>query len=286
MSTKFEFDAKTTRFNLLNALQLAYAAELTYKTHQEIHEVVINKWGFTDCEFFERRNIEIFAAVNDEIILIAFRGTESIEDWLTDLKTRLLMTKRGKVHQGFKEGLDYVWNDIRDLIYKYDNGRRTIWLTGHSLGGALATLAVDRLLDEWDVSGLYTFGQPRVGDKKFHRAFNERFRHRTYRFVNDEDIVTRVPPRKLGYWHIGRVRFFDAFGMIHHEIRWWRKFLSKSISSTARAQDRFGELKHEFPGGISDHGMGYYIKRIRESYLQWKKVNRPGEYTFLDYVNS
>lgn len=283
---KFEFNARTTRYTLLNALQLARAAELTYKSDVEIKDVALNKWKFTDCEFYKRRNIEAFAAVNDEVIIIAFRGTESIEDWLTDLKTKFLPIKRGRVHQGFNEGLDYIWSDLIDLLNRYNDTRRTIWLTGHSLGGALATLAVDRLLDGWKINGLYTFGSPRVGDKKFRKQFDAQFRHRTFRFVNDEDIVPRVPPRNIGYYHIGRIRYFDAFGIIHHEVRWWKKLLSKSISSTARSRDRLGELKNEYPGGILDHGMAYYIKHIRKSYLAWKKKNQPKKFTFVDHINS
>ena len=241
---KFEFNARTTRFTLLNALWLARASELTYKSEADIKDVVLNKWKFTDCEFFKRRNIEAFVAVNDEVIIIAFRGTESIEDWLTDLKTKFFPIKRGRrVHQGFNEGLDYIWDDLLDLLNHYNDTHRTIWLTGHSLGGALATLAVDRLLDGWQINGLYTFGSPRVGDKKFRKHFDSQFRHRTYRFVNDEDIVPRVPPRNIGYYHIGRIRYFDAYGVIHHEMRWWKRLLSKSISSTARSRDRLGRTQ-------------------------------------------
>jgi hypothetical protein len=86
-----------------------------------------------------------------------------------------------------------------------DQGCR-IWLTGHSLGAALATLAADRFQD---VQGLYTFGSPRVGD----RQFQKNFQLRAYRVVNGDDIVARVPPKGI-YRHVGALKFIDHQGRI------------------------------------------------------------------------
>ena len=89
--------------------------------------------------------------------------------------------------------------------------RKTIWFTGHSLGAALATLAVDRFGTE-RVGGLYTFGSPRVGDKVFQKAFTAPCQ----RFVNNTDIVVHLPPPTLlaDYAHVGNLRFIDSAGKI------------------------------------------------------------------------
>ncbi|MCX5893209.1 MAG: lipase family protein, partial [Deltaproteobacteria bacterium] len=91
------------------------------------------------------------------------------------------------MHRGFQAALDEVWERLHDYLEGKENARRTVWFTGHSLGAALATLAASRY---GKVRGLYTFGSPRVGDLDFKQAFLVP----TYRFVNHDDLVTRVPP--------------------------------------------------------------------------------------------
>ena len=96
--------------------------------------------------------------------------------------------------------------------------KRNIWFTGHSLGGALATLAADRcirqgaMLGLGDLGGVYTFGSPLVGNRHFADGFNSRVRGRSFRFVNDQDGVTKVPPQFLGYCHVNTERFVGEDG--------------------------------------------------------------------------
>lgn len=87
------------------------------------------------------------------------------------------------------------------------------------MGAALATLAAAYLRDagrhpddpkDKPVNGLYTFGCPRAGNRDFERAFNQDSGARAFRFVNNNDIVTRVPPRELDYSHVGKFLYFSA----------------------------------------------------------------------------
>ena len=91
-----------------------------------------------------------------------------------------------------------------------DRGQ-SLWATGHRLGAALATLFVARLHFEENrpVYGLYTFGQPRTGDRAFARAFDADSRDLTFRFVNTSDVAPRVPPRVGLYSHVGTFLYFD-----------------------------------------------------------------------------
>jgi pimeloyl-ACP methyl ester carboxylesterase len=97
--------------------------------------------------------------------------------------------------------LDDVWDELLPEIEKLQAQGLKIWITGHSLGAALATLAADRLQA---VHGLYTFGSPRVGDE----AFQARFRPKAYRVVNGKDIVASVPPAGV-FRHVGELILID-----------------------------------------------------------------------------
>lgn len=141
-------------------------------------------------------------------LIIAFRGTADMRNWLTDIDVKMVNVGNGfKVHAGFRTA---IFSVIESVAQKCANspGRR-IWLTGHSLGGALAILAADLLYQHGvTVSGIYTFGQPRVGNGAYRDAFNFHFLDRTFRIVNDVDIVPHVPWLCGRYRHCGHEVFY------------------------------------------------------------------------------
>ena len=92
-----------------------------------------------------------------------------------------------------------------------------LWVTGHSLGGAMATLASVRLTDEgYKVRAVYTYGSPRVGD----RVFRDSYRLANYRFVNDNDLVPHLPFRWC-YKHVGKLRLVNSEGDFTEEQAAW-----------------------------------------------------------------
>ncbi len=158
----------------------------------------------------------IFGVVNDNTLVLAFRGSEEtgIDDWITDLKFIPAAFPYGdpkntaiRVHDGFIE----AYRSIREAMFKVakDSPLKAVICTGHSLGGALATLcAVDIQynLPAKQVNA-YTFGSPRVGNPDFVRFYN---RHvpQTYRIVNGVDIVPSLPldiPFLVDYEHVGQL---------------------------------------------------------------------------------
>lgn len=139
-----------------------------------------------------------FVAEGEGFAIIAFRGTEffllgrdplsalrgAIKDILTDAKATLVKAPapaQGRVHRGFRKALDEVFGQISGLA----GSDRALWLTGHSLGGALAILAAARLPN---VQGVYTFGSPSVGNS----TFVNNLPVRPFRFVHADDIVPRI----------------------------------------------------------------------------------------------
>ncbi len=260
MST-FSFNPDTTRYESQNAFWLGKAASLAYQDEPTVWQET-SVWGFDRFRFFSKRETQAFVIANDKMIITAFRGTEptQLKDWMTDVDIALVDGLGGKVHEGFNRALSYVYQDIRNTIAEWQRNGQSLWFTGHSLGAALATLAVAKLRYEEDkpVYGLYTFGQPRTGDRNFERTFNQDFKPRAFRFVNNNDVVPRVPPRELGYSHVGTFLYFDADGKLHSDISWWYRLLD---SIKGNIEDF---LK---PGtdGIRDHAMNNYLDNLEKN---------------------
>ncbi len=254
------FEPKSTQFSLRNAYALALCSNLAYESEKNIHDQ-LSHFGF-NATFIERRDTQAFIAYNDSAIVLAFRGTSSIQDWMTDSDLSLTSVRTGgKVHSGFFRALCLVWNDILQVITSVQTKAQPLWITGHSLGAALAALAAARFDLELDkpVSGVYTFGQPRVGDRDFARIVNADLNHRFYRFVNNSDVVTRIPTREpLSYSHIGSLRFFDADGHLFDDVSWWQEFLETVKGSLKDHLDLI-------PANIENHKIGRYIQNIKSN---------------------
>ncbi|GAA0185544.1 hypothetical protein LIER_32832 [Lithospermum erythrorhizon] len=168
-------------------------------------------------------------------LVVAFRGTEQTK-W-KDLLTDLMLVPAGfnpegiggdskeevEVHGGFLSAYDSVRTRLILLIkqaigYIVDDvesfPKWHVYVTGHSLGGALATLLAHELSSgELSKSGaisvtMYNFGSPRVGNRKFAEVYNKKIKD-SWRVVNHRDIVPTVP-RLMGYCHVNQPMYLDA----------------------------------------------------------------------------
>lgn len=207
-----------------NAKILGQAAAIAYQPPAEC-ERWADEHGFTHgtFDFIEGADTQGFVVQDDTTILVAFRGTQPNHpvDWLSDgkAKHREWAHDTGKVHTGFYEALDVVWKDGQGVLPRRlsNRGNRTVWITGHSLGGALAELCAARAcfdprITSIPIEAVYTFGQPRVGDEAFAKLLQNRLGVNIHRFVNDRDIVPRVPLFSMHYCHYGNMTFFDHAG--------------------------------------------------------------------------
>ena len=254
----------THYFDLSTALQLATAAELVYADPQVVERIVTATWKYSDFRFLDVEGTQCFVAADPQSILVCFRGTEAdrLEDWITDLDFDLVGGPLGgRVHEGFYNALSCVWHLLDKEVRRLQNdGRRSLWVTGHSLGAALAALAVARWCEAGrQVAGLYTFGQPRTGDSVFVRNFDFAFRPHAFRVVNDLDVITRTPPRSLGYQHLGTFIYFNDSGTLSDDIGWWQRFLEGWHGAVDSILDWGRE-------GIDDHRMIHYRRRIEDAF--------------------
>jgi triacylglycerol lipase len=265
--TNFVFSL-TAKYNPKNALALVKLARLTYQTEEEISQQVTS-WGFSQFSFIttptpiEAYDTQALIIANSDLILVAFRGSESRTDWKNNLDFVLIQGYggrvdefQGRVHRGFSQALDSVWGQVKRTIEQFQTQGQTLWFTGHSLGAALATLAVSRLVlaEDKPVGGLYTYGSPRVGDRVFAQNFNNQFKDQSFRFVNHKDIVTRLPPRQAGYSHVGTFLYFSDTVKITNDLIWWIKFLDAYPMTNATVEQRLSNGL----AGAEDHDIALY----------------------------
>ena len=201
-------------FSWRTALSLATASKASYERPEYFKDVEGNdelrSWGFSEFTFLDSETTQGFAARRDGVLLIAFRGTQSLGDWLGNLNLGRTDRPFGAVHAGFAQAYDYVANSVRNYVREHAAPKTKIWITGHSLGGAVAAICAAELAGGTDIAGVYTFGQPRTGDERFKSYIRRRLAGKFRRIVNDDDIVTRIPP---GFQHVGDLIHLGVFGM-------------------------------------------------------------------------
>ncbi|MBI1881189.1 MAG: lipase family protein [Chloroflexi bacterium] len=270
--TTFKFDPFSTRYEPQKALLFAQAANLAYEKDANKVTTQLTRWGFSEAYIFDKKDTQGFITTDENMIVVSFRGTQpdALIDWFTDLRVWLVPGPKGKVHRGFLEALETVWSDVWKQIQKFQERTKTgtlitgkgksVWFTGHSLGAALATLAAARLRLEMDrgVFGLYTFGSPRVGDRTFADAFDGVFKRYTFRFVNNNDLVTRVPLREMEYSHVGTFVYLDKDGKLHDDTGFWWIFLDQ-------IQGQIKDFLKPGSDGLKDHAIKNYVDGINKN---------------------
>jgi triacylglycerol lipase len=144
--------------------------------------------------------------------------------------------------------VDDIWIDIVKILDHNDQlkVRKDVYITGHSLGAAMATISATR----YQPKELFTFGSPRVGG--IHFIKNIKCPH--YRFMNNNDIVCRIPPAWLGFRHHGEMIYFDCDGNKASNPS-WRDFFKGVAQSWKR---------WKFFDGVVDHGMPNYVQAIKK----------------------
>ena len=211
--------------------------------------------GFTTTKFYNRDGAQAYRFQNKEDCVIACRGTQPTEfnDIKADLQALPVLAETvSRVHRGFKAEVDELWPMVLEDIQKT---KQKLWFCGHSLGAAMATIMASRChLYEGipPVEELYTYGSPRVGWKKYVDSLAVTH----HRWVNNNDIVTRVPLRIMGYRHHGEQHYLNTWGNVRNPTGFqmvkdrfrgmWRGLLAGKI-------DNFG-----------DHSMVEYVKHLEK----------------------
>ena len=153
---------------------------------------------------------------NSDKVILSFRGTKEPRDWITDAEFfRIKLNDNIEIHEGFYKSWLSIKLQILDFVKTID---KPLYITGHSLGGALANIC------SWELSsqkipfvGCITYGEPRSGNKTWIRQCDELFGERKIRLVNNVDIVPRIPGVLLGYRHTIRNIYISENGQLYYD---------------------------------------------------------------------
>lgn len=211
---------KRAAYSDRTAWVMASMAQLVYERFEEggkARDLLLTKLkggGFNLIGEFNdpETDTQAFLVTNGEYAVLAFRGTEVTKkmDIKTDAKAFKASVYEGRIHRGFAEAYKSIEIQVLKAVKSKKIEDLPLYITGHSLGAAIATVATQYLERDEDlrnqIAACYTFGSPRVGNREFDRDLKSS----VYRVVNTTDIVTVVPLLAMGYLHVGDVRFLES----------------------------------------------------------------------------
>jgi len=331
LNEPFYFESKAVGYHPNNAYSLARLAYLAYKEEETIiNSKLLSGFSFkkvidpdpiwkTFKDIYSGisiRDTEAIIAENPEMVIVAFRGTQptSLVDWITDAHFRHSTKGSGGygVHHGIYEALMSVWDHIKPHITKKEG--KTLWFTGHSLGGGLAALATANCLFDQSLNinpeqlRLYTYGQPKVGGEDFIKAFNAKLKNQAFRLINNNDIVPllplslselpvqlpnlvnylpklRIEPLNLhtviDYYHGGHFRQFDKNGILQDESFGFADRTADLIAGYLESFLKLGPGSLTLTGitieridAIGDHSMEKYVANLKQHRDEWETNNK------------
>jgi hypothetical protein len=274
------FHPDDASFNRVNALYLAHASDVAY--HRAPGRAAMERLGLKTLAFRNKvTRTRGFLGVCDTHAVLAFRGSDpvTLQTWVTDAIVKLVECAEyeGRVHHGFSSVLKRTWGKVEKILEEAED--KPLFLTGHSMGGALAVLTGCRLAKLGrPPAAIYTFGAPRVGDRNFCAGYSLP----TYRIVNGLDLVPEMPlasmkrllpatsrfanEKILGklkemarrvpcYGHVKTFVYIDRDGeiTIDAEVEPWHTFaVARAIATRGKS----------FLEGITDHLITNYIRGL------------------------
>lgn len=244
---------------------------LTTALEREKYELVRT---FSDT----KTHTQAFLCRSEDVYYLSFRGTEAeFLDILTDLKFRLQFVKGEKKHTGFIESYRSIRAEILDSI---PTGKKVV-LTGHSLGGALASISYFDLKEVYDVKYCYTFGEPPSGVSERECDHSDGC---LFRFVNNSDIVPRIMNVGTVMSLFCKTILFVLDTIVNPFVADKTKFLQwkEWLSFTT---DELSQYKH-YHSGILLNGDGTYRKDLRFEFsikVFLKVLFRNSSKTFIEH---
>ncbi|MCV6609457.1 MAG: lipase family protein [Amphritea sp.] len=267
-----QINGYTTGLDQTNALTMARLSQLVYieeaNSDKPDESAILAELkqacdGYHKVTGYDNSSAQAMLVEHEEYLAVVCRGTDEWKDWIDNIRAFPQQALFGEFHRGFWESVEDLWPGINnDLVQARKIKARPLFIAGHSLGGAMASIIAAKLIHEdRPFTSVYTFGQPRAMTRDTARIFNVEAGTRHHRFQNNQDIVTRVPARLMNYSHVGRCIYIDGDdGSLHIDPGYWFRFLDI-------VQDTVETLVTKIKAGaIADHAIEEYIKAIQN----WK----------------
>ena len=224
----------------------------------------IANWKCASCGFipamkevkvFTARDTQAYVGYNSakNVVVVTIRGSANPQNWIDNLTFELVphpaCSNVGcKVHKGFYE----IYKALAGTMIPYvkqalaRHPTASIFVTGHSLGGAISTLAALEIFASTKNTKLnvYNFGEPRVGNPAFARhAATALPAKQQFRIVHKADPVPHLPPTSFGYLHVPQEIFYD-----HDTDKTW-----VACKDSVTAEDKACSTKYKSPTAFADH---------------------------------
>ena len=233
-----------------------------------------------NAKLYSVGNTQAWLATDESNIVVAFRGTESpatidgLKDVLLTDALNLLVVPEGRLghdlsaagvgarfHKGFADAIADIWPPLAEAI-EVKRRDRPVWLTGHSLGGALALYAAWLLKRRFvPVHEVCTFGAPMIGNRVACDALNREFAGRIFRYVNGRDPVPKLPTMSLVANEFVHV---DAERLVGREPVTRLSDLLGAVASKAAGGLLSGTLLDEAWGTLNAEVANHFLDRYRE----------------------
>jgi len=190
-------------------------------------------------------------------IAIVFKGTTSIGDYYYNFNIFSKQIKNFNIHSGFYGQIKSIMKQIFNIINPYLLNNYNLYLTGHSSGGANATLLTHFISEKYSnvLIKLITFGCPRVGDAQWKKSFEEKNNIIHYRITNQNDIVTIIPT--INYFHVGREIYISNDKLCYMENYSCNSIINKMSF---------------YYYNIIDHQMLNYVKNMSNKEYLWNQL--------------
>jgi predicted lipase len=241
--------------NFVSKITDASQLKISDMEKQLLFDVAKNIPSGKVCNFINDAKTDLQAGITineiDKRICVVFRGSQSSKDWFYDLSVVKHNLKDDIwVHGGFYKQLydtnvyESILQEVKLQLEKHPDF--TIYITGHSLGAALATLFGYLLAHEIENQvSVVSFASPRIGDAKWQKSFESKDNLHHYRVTNCRDIITAFPV--YNYKHVGtNIRLFQDTYSIHADYKddsWYDYTIARCWS-------------------VADHGCDLYYKHL------------------------
>ena len=236
-------------------LWMSVFSEIAYHPFEECHKRLTELgagWIHHSDELSNGVDTEFYLAVFPTYQVLAYRGSTDLTDWLDNADYKKVeipwFGSRAKAHRGFTKEAGLA----SGLLRQFYHTDKPLFITGHSKGAAQALLeSAYRSAHSMPYAATYVYGSPRVFNWAAAGSYDFAAGNKTYRIVNNNDIVCRLPPRRFGYRHVGTHVHYDRNSNLVYNPSLGFVFLDRLIG-------RFNNFSF-YKDGTVDHNIGWYV---------------------------